>query len=65
MVPQLALPGGSPTPMKLSVASMKIAVGIPKVVATMTGPSVFGSRCRHIIRARVTQMISQIDKLNL
>jgi hypothetical protein len=39
-----------PTPMKLRKASVKIAVGIPKVRATMIGVSAFGSMCRMISR---------------
>ena len=43
--PQLAWGGRMPTPTKLSAASMKIAVGMPNVNATMIGVRLFGSMC--------------------
>ena len=45
MMPQLGVGGCTPSPMKLSPASSRIAFGIARVAATMRGASVFGRRC--------------------
>src|SRR6516165_5920012 len=45
MVPQLGVGGSTPTPIKLSPASSRMALGTTKVIATrMTGRQ-FGRRC--------------------
>src|SRR5262249_23838922 len=53
MEPQLGVDGGAPNPRKLKVDSIKIAEATPNVAATNTGASVFGSRCRTIVRRSV------------
>ena len=45
MMPQLGVGGCTPSPMKLRPASSRIAFGIARVAATMSGASVFGRRC--------------------
>ena len=50
IVPNEAVGGCKPKPIKLSNASVKIAPGIVNVVATIIGPRIFGSICLQIKR---------------
>ena len=50
MTPQVAVGGRIPTPMKESVPSASIALGMPNATATTTGPRAFGSRWRDMMR---------------
>src|SRR5690606_32152532 len=47
MLPQEAVGGATPMPMKDRKASVKMALGTAKVRVTSTTPSVFGIMCRH------------------
>ncbi len=48
--PQLGSGGGTPSPRKLRLASVRIAPAMPKVAATMIGPKALGSRWRVMMR---------------
>ena len=51
MLPQLGVGGGTPTPTKLSAASMKIAAPRCPVVMIRNGATHCGATCRTITRA--------------
>src|SRR6056297_97189 len=49
-VPQDAIGAGTPKPIKLKNASVKIALGIVIAKDTIIGPKAFGTKCLEIIR---------------
>ena len=55
-LPHDARGGCTPMPMYASVASARIAAGMPSVIATMIGPMPLGSRCLVTIRVSDTPM---------
>ena len=48
--------GGTPTPRKDKVASIRMAVATCKVASTITGPSTLGSTWRRMMRNGATPM---------
>ena len=50
-----------PSPRKDSPASSRMTSPTPSVAATSRGPSVFGSRCRKIMRRRCAQRLRRAD----